>query len=907
MGEDEHERAFGVLLRQQRLVAGLTQEELAERAGMGRRSIQHLERGEVQPQRVTAHRLAVALALTGEQRARFEALGGASPRQRSSSEGSDTARTPERDPEGIVRHNLPLQLTSFVGRERELAEVIRLLGTTRLLTLTGTGGTGKTRLALQVASNLLDHYPRGVWLADLASLTDPASVPAVVAAAMGVREEAGQPLLATLVAALRPRHLMLVLDNCEHLLDACAALVQALLRGCPQVKVLATSREGLGLAGEILWRVPSLALPDLQHLPPPETLAQMEAVRLFGERALAVQPHFAVTEQNAAVVAQVCGRLDGIPLALELAAARLRGLSIEHLAARLDQRFRLLTGGSRAALARQQTLQATVDWSYSLLNTAEQTLFNRLAVFAGGFTLEAAEEVCAGGPIATEEVLDLLLRLVDKSLVVAEGSAGDIERYRLLETLRQYGRERLLAAGEADDLYARHLAHYHALAEEAELALFGPEAVHWIDQLDAEQMNLRQALRWTLDAGAVQEGLRLAAALAEYWHLRGYMGEGEQWLGGLLALPEAVSRTTVRARALTAIASMRRSIRMLDGSQTVGIETQELVAEAISIARETGDKAALSFALYLLGGWIARQDHTAGRAMLEENLVLCRELDLQPSVAATIHRLGDVAWEQGDTEAARTWWSEALDLTRQAGFQEGIAVTLGDLGMMAFHEGDYATARGQIAESLALYRAQHMHFLVAVALGCLGAVARAQGNTALARSCYEEKLAFWQGIGNRTGIAATLAEMGALALQEGDHAQADALFAEARSLRRELGDRAGEAAALAHLGDLAYAQGDHERAATLYREGLGLVRTTGDRVVAALCLEGLAAIAMTGRQPERAAQLYAAGAALRKGTFVLNVWDDRVARDRRIEAVRAALVDEAFAAAWTAGQAMTLE
>jgi tetratricopeptide (TPR) repeat protein len=577
------------------------------------------------------------------------------------------------------------------------------------------------------------------------------------------------------------------------------------------------------------------------------------------------------------------------------------------LAARLDQRFRLLTGGSRAALARQQTLQATVDWSYGLLTAAEQTLFNRLAVFAGGFTIEAAETACAGGPVATEEVLDLLLRLVDKSLVVAEGSAGDIERYRLLETLRQYGRERLLATGEAADLYARHLAHYGALAEESWRALNGPQPVAWIDQLDAEQMNIRQALRWALDVGAAQEGMRLAGVLQEYWDRRGYMAEGEQWLTALLALPRAGMRTKARAWALTGLAYMRRSTRVLDGAQAVGTETQALVAEAVSIARETGDKLALAWALHLLGSWIAREDYATGRTMLEECIALCRELNFQGGVCDAVHAQGDVAWEQGDAVAAHAWWSEAVRLARQAGLQGRVAITSVDLGMMAFHEGDYAMARNQIAESLALYRARHMHNLVAHALGSLGAVARAQADTALARTCYQEKLAFWRNVGNRTGIAATLVEMGALALQEGDHAQADALCEEALSLRRELGDSAGEAASLAHLADLAHALGNQERAMTLYRRGLDLVRTTGDRVVPTLCLEGLATVAMAGGKPERAARLYGAAASFRKRTFVLNVWDDCVARDRQVAAVRAALGDEVFATAWAAGQAMTLQ
>jgi predicted ATPase len=800
---------------------------------------------------------------------------------------------------------VPLQLTSFIGRERELAELTRLLGTTRLLALTGTGGVGKTRLALQLAAGSVERFPEGVWLAELAPLADPAGVATAVAAAVGVREEAGQPLPATLVAALRARRLLLVLDNCEHLLDGCAALVEALLRGCPQVVVLATSREALGIAGERVWRVPSLALPDGEHLSSPEALAQVEAVRLFVERALAVQPHFALTVQNAPLVAQVCRRLDGIPLALELAAARLRGLSIEHLADRLDQRFRLLTGGSRTALPRQQTLQATVDWSYGLLSAGEQTLFNRLSVFAGGFDLAAAEAVCAAGPIAAEAVLDLLLQLVDRSLVTVEEREGNIERYRLLETLRQYGRERLLAGGEAENLSARHTSYYRALAEEAEFALFGPQPATWIDRLEAEWMNIRQALRWALDVGAAQEGLRLAGALKWYWHQCGYMAEGLQWLAALLALPEAAARTTARAGALTCMAFLRRSTRLLDGAQAVGAETQALVAEAVSIARETGDRPALGFALFPLGDWIAREDYPAGRALLEEGLALWSELDFPWGVSGAYNRLGDLAYEQGDTEAAHHWWSEGLRLARQEGNQDGIATQLVDLGMMAYHEGDYATARSQVEEGLAIYRAMHARMGICIALGALGAVARAQGDIAHARTCYEEKLAFWRAVGDRTGMASTLAELGALAQQEGDAARAQARFEEALTLRREVGDRAGVADALAHLGDLARERADAERAVMLYREGLELVGTAGDRAVVAACLEGVAAVAVGGGHLERAARLYGAAATQRRGTFVLNVWDDRVARDRQVAAVRTALGGAAFAAAWAAGHAMT--
>jgi non-specific serine/threonine protein kinase len=357
-----------------------------------------------------------------------------------------------------ARHNLPLQLTSFVGREQALAEVGQLLATTRLLTLTGAPGVGKTRLALQVADEMWDAYADGVWLVELAALADPALVPQAVAAVLGVQEPPGRPLLGTLAEALRAQQVLLVLDNCEHLLAACATLADQLLRAGPHLEILATSREALAVAGETTWRVPSLAVPADAPASGDggATLVECEAVRLFVARACAAVPSFTLTERNAGAVGHVCRRLDGIPLALELAAARVRALPVEQLAVRLDDRFRLLAGGSRAALPRQQTLRAAVDWSYALLPEAEQVLLRRLAVFAGGWTLEAAEAVCAGDGLAPENVLELLVELVNKSLVLAEEAGGE-RRFRLLETLRQYAWEKLQAAGEEAAVRGRHL------------------------------------------------------------------------------------------------------------------------------------------------------------------------------------------------------------------------------------------------------------------------------------------------------------------------------------------------------------------------------------------------------------------------------------------------------------------
>jgi predicted ATPase/transcriptional regulator with XRE-family HTH domain len=907
MADDAGEQGFGALLRQQRLAADLTQEALAERAGLGRRSIQHLERGDVLPRRETARRLAIVLGLTGEQRTRFEALAQPLCRPRGTS-GELSSTSPVRGAAlwGTATHNLPAQVTSFIGREREIAEVRRLLGTTRLLTLIGTGGTGKTRLAVQVVAGLLDHYPQGVWLAELAPIGDPDGVPTAVAGAVGVREEAGQPLVATLVAALRPRHLLLVLDNCEHLLDACAALVEALLRGCPHVTVLATSREPVSLAGETSWRVPSLALPDSEHLPPPEALGQVEAVRLFVERALAAHPHFALTAHNAPLVAQVCRQLDGIPLAIELAAARLRGLSIEDLAARLDQRFRLLTGGSRTALPRQQTLQATVDWSYGLLNMSEQVLFTRLAVFSGGFTLEAAEAVCAGEPVPVAAVLDLVLRLVDKSLVAVESERAGRTRYRLLETLRQYGREGLVTRGEAETLYARHVAHYRDVAEQA-MQMIREMQQPVMDRLEAEDENLRQALGWALDHGEVQEGLRLAGALRLFWWYRGSFGEGRRWLAALLALPGAAAPTAARAQALYAQASLQFGSGWLAGRYWQGAgERRALHEEALAIAREGGDVVGQAWNLVFLGSLLGPTDYAGARAHLEEGLALANAQGDRGLDHIALIFLGAVAWIQGDRSAARRWYTQSLGHAQRDRDQNGYARALHHLASMTFQEGDATAARPGLEESLAIFRELPDRMGVAMVLGMFGVVAAAEGDSAHARACFVEKRALWEQVGERSGIASALRDLGWLARREGAPAEARAHYLEALGVERDLGDGAGIAATVVGLGDLARDQGDDAQAAALYVEALTQLRGSEAQNECAACLEGLAAVAWAAGDAERATRLCGAAAVLRLPEITVTP-AFMAGGAGLIVATRTVLDEEAFAAAWAAGQALALE
>jgi predicted ATPase/transcriptional regulator with XRE-family HTH domain len=536
--------SFGDLLRTHRLRLGLTQEGIAERAGLSVHAIQKLERGATHPYRDTTNRLVVTLGLSNQDEAEFRALGEPVARQRRNGPAGSTPDV------HLAQAELPEALTSLVGREREIVEVGALLGSARLITLTGVGGCGKTRLALEVARRSAALFADGVSLVELASLPDGSLVAQAIGSTLGIREAPTQPLLATLGGVLKARHLLLVLDNCEHLLDACAHAADALLRACPHLTILATSREALGLTGEVSWRVPSLALPPLHPLPPPEQLAEFAAVRLFVERAHAAHAPFTVTARNAVAIAQVCQRLDGIPLALELAAVRVRSMSVDELAARLDQRLRLLTGGSRAALPRQQTLRATIDWSYQQLGPAERLLFARLSVFASSWTLNAAEAVCGGRGVAPDDVLDLVLRLVDKSLVTLAEETAPTQRYELLQTLRQYGREQLLAVGEADALHDQHAAYFLALAEHTESAQWQLDASGWTDRLAIEQAELDAALDWCMGQGDTERALRLAGVLWHLWEVYGFLTEGRRRIAALLALPGADAPTLARARVL---------------------------------------------------------------------------------------------------------------------------------------------------------------------------------------------------------------------------------------------------------------------------------------------------------------------------------------------------------------------
>ena len=597
-------------------------------------------------------------------------------------------------------HNLPAELTSFVGRETQLLQVKERLKNTRLLTLTGSGGSGKTRLALQAAADLLEKYPDGVWLIELAALTDSELVAQTTATVLGVREQPGRTVTESLVDSLKPQTTLLVLDNCEHLRAACARLADTLLRACPSLRILATSRALLGIAGENIESVPPLGLPDVSNLLPdsPKFIAALmggEATGLFLERAFAVQPSFAVTAHNAPALLDICRRLDGIPLAIELAAVRIKMLSAEQIAARLDNRFRLLTDKNRQTdLPRQQTLRAMIDWSYDLLKPAEQVLLRRLSVFAGGWTLEAAEAICAGEKIDESEVLDLLSQLVDQSLVLGAEHLGVI-RYRLLESVREYAREKLEdTAVEAKFAADCHGAWYSQWANYRG----GEEEALWLERTQSEYDNLRISLAWSLKQTQPEFSLRLAGSLWRFWTVRGYLREGRNWLAQALALPgsDAPGVSPARARALTGAGS-------LAWNQGDYSAARALLEESLSLRRHISDAQGVADALNNLGNVAADQgDYPAARALLEESLLSMRLLSDAEGIAATVSNLARIAFWQGDFDVARALYAESLEGDRQRGDDWGAANTLCGLALLEVHSGDMNTAHWNLRESLTL-------------------------------------------------------------------------------------------------------------------------------------------------------------------------------------------------------------
>jgi predicted ATPase/DNA-binding CsgD family transcriptional regulator len=680
-----------------------------------------------------------------------------------------TSRTLE--PLSTSNHNLPAPRSTFVGREREVAELKQALSVTRLLILTGTAGSGKTRLALEVARDLIGSYPDGVWLVELAPLSEEELVPKAVAEALDVAERPTQSLADTLADVLRDRDMLVILDNCEHLLEASAHLVDKVLDSCPRLRILATSREALGVEGEVRWVVPPLSVPEAQGTLPSEELEGYESVRLFVERARGRDRSFSLSPQNALAVAEICRMLEGIPLAIELAAARVGTLSLEQISERLEGSLELLTRGGRTAVPRHRTLKGALEWSYELLSEPERKAFIKLSVFAGGWTLEASEAVSSGEGVAQSEVLDVLSGLVEKSLVVAKGSGEGGPRYRLLEPIRQYAQEKLEESGEAGSAKRAHAQYFLALAEEAEPELLGPREAEWYNRLEEEHDNIRAALSWSLEGANPELGLRLAGAIWWFWQRHGHLSEGLRWLDEGLARGGGTSAIT-RAKALEGI-----------GWLAYGQGDLERVKESATEGLRLSDEARLG------------SHHRA----------LFLEL------------LGIAAWQEGDYERATKLAEESINLSREANDMGVLANSLIELGTASvWRVGGQEQARAYYEEALAISRELGSASILRSCMDCLGASHLIQRDPERALPFLEESAALCREAGDRTLLPLVVNDLGWAALFGGDLDRAEALHKESLALSKELGGSLGTPIFLEGLACDAGAKGEFEKAARLF-------------------------------------------------------------------------------------------
>ena len=837
----QEEISFGVWLRKQRRALDLTRQVFADQVGCAEVTVRRIEAGTLKPSKELASILLEKLGIPETERSQWISFA------RGLSSFPRTSTPPSKKP--IT--NLPAPLTTFIGREKELKDVIGPINKHRLITLTGPGGVGKTRLSIKVAEQVLEDYVDGVWFVEFAPVLDPLLVPRTTAIVIGLREESQRPAIDMLSEYLREKQVLIILDNCEHLLDACAQLADTLLKRCPNLKILITSREALGILGEAVYPVPSLELPDMQQLL--ERFRDYESIRLFEERAQLVQFDFSLTLENVASVAQICQRLDGIPLAIELAAAKVAVFSTEKIAKQLHESFNLLAQGSRTALPRHQTLRASIEWSWNLLTEPERRLMRQLSVFAGGWTLEAAQSVCDG------DVGFLLNSLVTKSLITMNQRTENNTRYFFHETIRQYAREKLVESGESEVVHGRHLEFFLSVALRFEQEAHGTQLLNGIVSVNAEHDNLLDAMNWAGMSGRAQSGLRLGSALHYYWLCRGYWSIGRDSLERLLSLPEAAEHTTARADALNLAGDLaiqqgdlKAAWALLEESKTIGLELGE------------AGKSCLGWTRMLLGQSLMRHDKVTAQYELDQGVVLLREAGGGWRLAIALLVRGWLAGSQGDLTKARELFTESLGILQNLDDTWTSADPTGALGWVFYCLGEYAIAFAHLQQALEIYRTAEDIFDLRSTLATLGAIALLTGNEEQASEYFDKRLAIARELMNKASLASALCDLGI---------------------------------AVGHLGDAA-------RSTALLNEGLELSQGIGNMYLIAACLTGLASIQ---QKPHRAAQILAASQAAFElsGKFIEPLY--RIEHERAENKIRELLDAQDFAKFSEEGYAITVE
>jgi len=855
------ETPFGKWLKFKRKASDMTQQQLAERVGCTAIAIRKMEAEERRPSQQIAELLAQIFDIPISERNSFIQYARGS---WDFAPAGINENAPWRIPE--VNSNVPHPLTSFIGREKLVEDVTGLLKINRLVTLTGPGGVGKTRLAVQASHHLVNDFEDGVYWVELAPVTDKSLILQAVAASLGLHEITNQPLKNIVFNFLGSRHLLLVLDNCEHLVAECAHVVDWLLGSCPNLKILTTSREVLDLTGELNFVVPVLSLPNVQQMSLIDLLMQYESIRLFVERTSVIRPGFALTERNAFHVTQICQRLDGMPLAIELAAARVAMMSIEEIAKHLDDRFNLLTSGNRAVLPRHQTLRAAIDWSYELLSDSERIFFNRLSVFGGGFTLESARQIAAGGNVSKTQVIDLLGHLINKSLVIVISHADDREtetRYAMLETIHEYAREKLSESGEMKQVQQHHYDYFSVLAEQSESKLKGPQQLAWLDRLDVEHDNIRLALHWLKEIGNMDALLHLSMAMFWFWSRRHYLSEGRAWL--------------------------EHGVSALDGQPIILIQVHAFYGIAY-LARIQGD-------------------FINAREFIDKCMAGYKELDLlkEPGYFLAHVLMGTLMRDDGHPIEAQAMIEEAVLFFRKSEDQWNLASALLVLGLTIRDQEEYELAWSTVQESVTLWRGLEEVWGLAESLHALTLITYRRGDYEMAFNLMEETLAIRRRLGDKYGIAYSIHNLGVFALAQEDVDRARTYFDQDLILYQEVGDRSGVVLALQYQGLIAHIDGDNTKAKSFLTQGLKLARETGPVWVNSNYFLWMAGVETDEGRLERAVRL--CGAAKAKLVASASYWDayETSRYDHIISITRSSLQGDVFNKMFEEGSALTLE